>query len=116
MSNLKADHWLNLDGSENYKCRAWVNFNGTGTVAIRASKNVSSITDNGVGDWTVNFSTALPDANYAISVNGYQTTGGAVCLGNAHGGTYTAAAVRVMAYNISGTATDMQSVSVVVFD
>jgi hypothetical protein len=47
-----------------YKCRAWVNFNGTGTVAIRASGNVSSITDNGTGDYTVNFSTAMPDANY----------------------------------------------------
>jgi hypothetical protein len=47
-----------------YKCRAWVNFNGTGTVAIRASGNVSSITDNGTGDYTVNFATAMPDANY----------------------------------------------------
>ena len=50
--------------------RAWVNFNGTGTVAIRASFNVSSITDNGVGDYTVNFTTALPDANYAPIVSG----------------------------------------------
>jgi uncharacterized protein (AIM24 family) len=49
-----------------YMCRAWVNFNGTGTVAIRASGNVSSITDNGTGDYTVNFTTAMPDANYAI--------------------------------------------------
>jgi hypothetical protein len=49
-----------------YGCRAWVNFNGTGTVAIRASGNVSSITDNGVGQYTVNFSTAMPDANYAV--------------------------------------------------
>lgn len=48
-----------------YKCRAWVNFNGTGVVAIRASGNVSSITDNGVGDYTVNFTTAMSDANYA---------------------------------------------------
>ena len=51
-----------------YTCRAWVNFNGTGTVAIRASGNVSSITDNGVGDYTVNFTTALPDANYSAVV------------------------------------------------
>ena len=50
-----------------YACRAWVNFNGTGTVAIRASGNVSSITDNGTGDYTVNFTTAMPDANYAIT-------------------------------------------------
>jgi hypothetical protein len=48
-----------------YGCRAWVNFNGQGTVAIRASGNVSSITDNGTGDYTVNFTTALVDTSYA---------------------------------------------------
>ena len=52
-----------------YGCRAWVNFNGTGTVAIRASGNVSSITDNGTGDYSVNFTTAMPDANYAAMGN-----------------------------------------------
>lgn len=62
---------LNASGSAPiYACRAWVNFNGTGTVAIRASGNVSSITDNGVGDYTVNFATAMPDANYATTVTG----------------------------------------------
>ena len=50
-----------------YACRAWVNFNGTGTVAIRASGNVTSITDNGTGDYTVNFTTAMTDANYAVT-------------------------------------------------
>jgi len=49
-----------------YACRAWVNFDGTGTVSIRASGNVSSITDNGTGDYTVNFATAMPDANYSV--------------------------------------------------
>jgi hypothetical protein len=48
-----------------YGCRAWVNFNGTGAVAIRASGNVSSITDNGTGDYRVNFTTAMPNANYS---------------------------------------------------
>jgi len=47
--------------------KAWVNFNGTGTVAIRSSYNVSSITDNSAGNYTVNFTTALADANYAVS-------------------------------------------------
>ena len=51
-----------------FSCRAWVNFNGTGTVAIRASGNVSSITDLGVGEYTVNFTTAMPDANYAANI------------------------------------------------
>jgi hypothetical protein len=50
-----------------YGCRAWVNFNGTGTVAINANGNVSSITDNGVGDYTVNFTTSMPDANFSVS-------------------------------------------------
>jgi len=60
-----------------YSCRAWVNFNGTGTVAIRDSGNVSSITDNGTGDYTVNFTTAMPDANYAIDLSvSFSTTGG----------------------------------------
>ena len=49
-----------------YGCRAWVNFNGTGVVAIRASGNVTSITDNGTGDYTVNFTNAMPDVNYSI--------------------------------------------------
>ena len=50
-----------------YACRAWVNFNGTGTVTIRAGGNVSSITDNGTGDYTVNFATNMEDADYAIA-------------------------------------------------
>ena len=48
-----------------YGCRAWVNFNGTGTVAIRASGNVTSITDSGTGQYTVNFTNSMPDANYS---------------------------------------------------
>ena len=50
-----------------YGCRAWVHFDGSGTPAIRASGNVSSITDNGTGDYTVNFTTSMPDGNYAVS-------------------------------------------------
>jgi hypothetical protein len=57
-----------------YSCRAWVNFNGTGTVAIRGSANVSSITDGGVGNYTVNFTTAMVDANYAMTASGVFTT------------------------------------------
>jgi len=50
-----------------YSARAWVNFNGTGTVAIRASGNVTSITDNGTGDYTINFTTAMPDVNFSVA-------------------------------------------------
>lgn len=64
-SEIKTDV-LNASGNApTFACRAWVNFDGTGTVAIRAAGNVSSITDNGVGDYTVNFATAMPDENYA---------------------------------------------------
>jgi hypothetical protein len=63
LSNLSAT-------GEQRVCQAWVNFNGTGTVAIRDSYNVSSITDNGTGDYTINFSTAMPNSNYSISTDG----------------------------------------------
>jgi hypothetical protein len=68
-SNVKAP--LNASGDAPvYACRAWVNFNGTGTVSIRASGNVSSITDNGTGDYTVNFTTAMEDDDYACLITG----------------------------------------------
>ena len=69
--------------------KAWVNFNGTGTVAIRASYNVSSITDNGTGDYTVNFTTAMPDANYAVTASAKynsSTNYHTVTLGDISGG------------------------------
>jgi hypothetical protein len=59
---------INASGSAPiYACRAWVNLNNTGTPSIRASGNVSSITDNGTGIFTVNFSTAMPNTNYAVT-------------------------------------------------
>jgi hypothetical protein len=64
-----------------YGCRAWVNFNGTGTVAIRGSGNVSSITDNGTGDYTVNITTAMPDVNYSTVITYSQNYGVARCVG-----------------------------------
>ena len=59
--------------------KVWVNFNGTGTVAIRGSFNVSSVTDNGTGDYTVNFTNNLTDANYVVATsmnsNSFSATG-----------------------------------------
>jgi hypothetical protein len=70
VSNTTLRTELNATGSAPiFACRAWCNFDGTGTVAIRESGNVSSITDNGTGDYTVNFTTAMPDANYAVSLS-----------------------------------------------
>ena len=69
-NDSRAKTALNATGTAPiYACRAWVNFNGTGTVAIRASGNVSSITDSGVGAYTVNFTTAMPDTYYSKNVS-----------------------------------------------
>jgi hypothetical protein len=66
--NTQVASSLNATGSAPlYACRAWVNFDGTSTVAIRASGNVSSITDNGTGDYTINFTNAMVDASYSVS-------------------------------------------------
>ena len=75
MSTLKVNTIQNTSGVEVYTCKAWVNFNGTGTVAIRASGNVSSITDNGTGLYTVNFTTAMPDINYSAVASSRRNTG-----------------------------------------
>ena len=68
---------LNANGSAPiYACRAWVNFNGTGVVTVVASGNVSSVTDNGVGDYTLNFATPMPNANYSISSGSTEASDG----------------------------------------
>jgi hypothetical protein len=87
-----------------YMARVWVNFNGGGTVAIRSSGNVSSITDNGVGDYTVNFTTAMPDNNYSATMsamrNATSTSGSNMVLvvpfGSAtYGNTFTTSSIRL---------------------
>ena len=66
--NINSAQFATVTGTAPiYPCRAWVNFNGTGTVAIRGSGNVSSITDNGTGQYRINFTTAMPDVNYSIN-------------------------------------------------
>lgn len=67
ISNLAGTASTSMDDAINGSAKAWVNFNGTGTVAIRASYNVSSITDNAVGDYMVNFTNAMQDTNYAVT-------------------------------------------------
>jgi hypothetical protein len=100
-------------------CRAWVNFNGTGTVAIRSSFNVSSITDNGTGDYTVNFTTAMPDVNYAASLSCVQrqtasTTNQSVgyySTDDVNATTYSTTAVRIS--NKIGSVTGFNDVNIV---
>lgn len=67
LTDTAATKSVPIEDVVNGVARAWVNFNGTGTVAIRASYNVSSITDNGTGDYTVNFTNAMSDANYGFT-------------------------------------------------
>lgn len=98
-----------------YGCRAWVNFNGTGTVAIRGSGNVSSITDNNIGDYTVNFANAMPDTNYAYS-HAYSNE---VSVANTVGffSTYSTSSLRVQHYNVTNStnAVDKGFVFIAVF-
>jgi hypothetical protein len=101
-----------------FGCRAWVNFNGTGTVAIRGSGNVSSITDNGVGDYTVNFTTAMPDANYAaVSESNAVGVGGSSYQSLLSFFSQTASSVRFTSVGDypSGGNNDKDNVSVVIF-
>lgn len=97
-------------------CKAWVNFNGTSTVAIRASYNVSSITDNGVGDYTVNFTTAMVDANYA-TVATPSSNASDSSLANIRSATTapTASLVRIGCTSGSGTFIDPTFVNVSIF-
>jgi hypothetical protein len=102
-SNLNNDK-AETGGLPSFLARAWVNFNGTGTVAIRASGNVSSITDGGTGTYTVNFTTAMPDTNY-ITVNeslpGWLTGSGIFDLFGASGYVKTTAGFEI--YSAVGT-------------
>ena len=98
-----------------YSARAWVNFNGTGTVAINGSANVSSITDSGTGDYRINFTTAMPDENYTAAGICRETssgTDGILRLSSV----YTVATIRVLCLkNTANTAIDCQKVVLTVF-
>ena len=97
-----------------YMCRAWVNFNGTGTVAIRASGNVSSITDNGTGDYTVNFTTAMVDANYsAVGQGSNMGTDGRYQF--EYGVARTTTAYRFATLNATNTFIDSTYASISIF-
>ena len=99
-----------------YPCRAWVNFNGSGTVAINANGNVSSITDNGTGDYTVNFTTSMPDVNYGYALSGSQT-GANVSNLNPRDAGFAVGSFRIETFNLDATpaARDYDLVSVSIF-
>lgn len=100
-----------VDGS----AKAWVNFNGTGTVAIRAAFNVSSITDNGTGNYTVNFTTAMTDANYAVTVAGNDSASPTSNRVNKEADTFVASSFRVRYVTGAGVLIDGTDVHAAVF-
>lgn len=100
----------NFDSAGGNAVKAWVNFNGTGTVAIRAAFNVSSITDNGTGDYTVNFTSALSDANYcmASSAGGSASSSSYLCIKD--NATPTTTSCRVSSNTTNGSAAADQTI------
>ena len=109
--NINSAQFATVSGTAPiYPCRAWVNFNGTGTVAIRGSGNVSSITDNGTGDYTANFTTAMSDANYEPCCNS-----GYVGDWRLNGRPTSASACQLIARNGSNSPTDVDVLGVVIF-
>lgn len=109
-----------LRGSDNFDTaggnavKAWVNFNGVGTVAIWAAFNISSITDNGVGDYTINFTNAFNNSNYAVigTVGAITTTTDS----NApRPNNYLISSVGIKTINGAATAaTDFNAISIVI--
>jgi hypothetical protein len=102
-----------------YGCRAWVNFNGTGTVAIRASGNVTSITDHGAGEYTVNFTNAMPNVNYSFTACVTRTSGQALTvLMNNESTVPATGSLRLLCVSqtaSAGTATDSTNVCIAIF-
>ena len=102
--------------------RAWINLKGDGTTAIRDSFNISSLTDNGTGDYTIAFTTSFSDTNYCVVIGGYNTNnsdGSWSSVGSSTTDAYpagvTTGSVRLNTYNSSGSPQDQQAVSVAVF-
>ena len=109
MSTVKVDTIKTTGNVEVYTCKAWVNFNGTGTVAIRASGNVTSITDNGTGNYNINFTTAMSDANYSAVTNDNYV--GSIN----HGTTFSTTSYQVVSRNSSGSEIDSANICSAVF-
>jgi len=108
-----------VDTVVNGTAKAWVNFNGTGTVAIRRAFNVASITDNGTGDYTVNLTTAMSDANYNFVTNSSNTTSANIlCIAQLNWDNPTKSTNALRIYNLksnTGALTDQDTISVSIF-
>ena len=118
MSTLKLGTIATQDGTEstevtnvvNGSAKAWVNFNGSGTVAIRRGFNVSSITDNSTGNFTVNFATAMTDANYVIvSISADISVAGIGSIGIVSGTGFTTTTAALGTVNSGGSFYDQSN-------
>ena len=111
--NIDSAQFATVSGTAPiYPCRAWVNFNGTGTVAIRGSGNTTSITDNGTGDYTVNYTTAIVDANYSANLAAASSAlGNNLCI-RISGSTVSTSNVRVTIASGGGSLADCETVCV----
>ena len=98
----------------NGSAKAWVNFNGTGTVAIRRSFNVSSITDVAAATYKVNFATAMPDANYSTTAMGDINSGAVITIASASL-VPAASSIQLRTYNFSWAGVDSSYVFIAVF-
>ena len=114
LQNAAGSISVPVDTVVNGSAKAWVNFNGTGTVAIRAAFNVSSITDNGVGDYTVNFTSAMVDASYSWSVNGYRS-GGSTFMAFAVENTAATSSLRINTVTNTFAGGDYSAVTLSIF-
>lgn len=124
MSTAKFDTLSNVAGTQTVpvatvaqgSAKAWVNFNGTGTVAIGASFNVSSITDNGTGDYTVNLTTAMADINYCIQATGKRAASNSAIMGAmTYNRTATTSAAYVAFSEDAGSLQDPSICAVAIF-
>jgi len=112
MSTIRCDNFGPSAGGTTYSARgiakAWVNFNGTGTIAARDSENVSSLTDNGTGNYTVNFSSAFGAGDYATAVSQGSGSSGTINVGSLGPQTVdpTTTAFRFITYGTSFTLVD----------
>jgi hypothetical protein len=98
-----------------YGCRAWVNFNGTGTVAILASGNVSSITDLGTGSYRTNFTTAMVDANYAVCATATNGSSFVAMLTGAEAANNSTSYAQINTASTNATFADARGVNVSIF-
>jgi hypothetical protein len=120
MSTLRVNTIQNVAGSGSPDvagtAKAWVNFNGTGTVAIRASLNVSSITDVGTGQYTINFTNTFADANYACVLSVKDDTGSAPSISFGYtANIYSTTQVSIAPWTYTGSRYDSSIITAAVF-